>query len=633
MCGIAGILGDVNPSDIAKLRAMLAVMKYRGPDDWGAIMLDGAALGHRRLSVLDISRSGRQPMMSDDGRFQLTFNGEIYNYIELRKKLSKYFVFRTNTDSEVLLNAYRHWGDAFLEKLRGMYAFCIFDTLKKSAFLARDRFGQKSLCFHDNGTQLLFASEVKAILASGVEPKADKSTWSVYLASANYDHDHRTFFSGISQLRPGECANWSPQSGLIVRNYYSLIERVEERSISYLDAAEETRALMVDAAIQHMRSDVPVGISLSGGLDSSALVACFKEGGKLHDGVRAMFAHFGESYSEKLWVDKICQEFALSLSSFEFSCEEFKEYLSPMMWHLEGPIGGLMNCALTKVVKTARDCGITVLQDGSGVDEAFGGYRNHHNLFLNTLWANKSQRLEQALHDYARNWDVSYGAALLVASTNALNAPVTIDGTSPIRPDLLHPSVFGYMGEAKLNPSPLNVGEDPLLSSLCDFLQASKIPRNARMKDRSSMAFGIELRAPFLDHVLVEASLSLPKGYFFDRGRSKAIVRDALSDLIPHEVREAPKRSVHAPQGEWLKIEPMRGYVESIIYSESFADRGFFNPKQVQRSYKDFLEHGSPNSFFIWQWINVEEWFRTFIDQDSTVAQNPLCPELLRIAA
>jgi hypothetical protein len=249
------------------------------------------------------------------------------------------------------------------------------------------------------------------------------------------------------------------------------------------------------------------------------------------------------------------------------------------------------------------------------------------------LWANKSQRLEQALQDYARNWGVSYDAALLVANTNTLNAPVAIDGTSPIRPGLLHPSVFGYLSEAKLNRLPLNAGEDPLLSSLCDFLQASKIPRNARMKDRSSMAFGIELRAPFLDHVLVEASLSLPKDYFFNRGRSKAIVRDALSDLIPHEVREAPKRSVHSPQGEWLKIEPMRGYVESIIYSESFADRGFFNPKQVQRSYKDFLEHGSPNSFFIWQWINVEEWFRTFIDQDSTVVQNPLCPELRGIVA
>ena len=130
MCGMAGILGNVNPSDIVKLRNMLAIMKYRGPDDWDTIMLDGAMLGHRRLSVIDLSRSGQQPMTSDDGRFQLIYNGEIYNYLELRETLSKYYVFNTNTDSEVLLNAYRHWGDAFLEKLRGMFAFCIFDNIK-----------------------------------------------------------------------------------------------------------------------------------------------------------------------------------------------------------------------------------------------------------------------------------------------------------------------------------------------------------------------------------------------------------------------------------------------------------------------------------------------------------------------
>jgi len=238
-------------------------------------------------------------MFSPDGRFAMVYNGEIYNYKELRAELAPDFAFTSKTDSEVLLAAWMRWKEGCLERLNGMFAFCVYDTVERTAFFARDRFGQKPIYLTELDGRLIFASEVKALLAAGVKVRPDLDTWSRYLAAASYDDDASTYFAGITQLIPGECATWSMNSGLRRRRYYDIADHVEVRNVDAATAVAETHELLKDAARLHMRADVPVGVALSGGLDSSALLACLDDAGKLHDGVKCFSVEFGGEFSER----------------------------------------------------------------------------------------------------------------------------------------------------------------------------------------------------------------------------------------------------------------------------------------------------------------------------------------------
>ena len=620
MCGIAGILGTVEPADRARVAAMCAAQAHRGPDAERVSEVPGAVLGHRRLSIIDLSDRALQPMTV--GRHVLVFNGEIYNYRELRDELAPRHRFTTTSDSEVLLAAWAEWGEGCLERLNGMFAFCVYDTEDRAAFFARDRFGQKPLYLAEQNGRLLFASEVKALIAAGVPAKADLETWARYLYAASYDDGAATYFDGITQLEPGECARFAPGQGLKRRRYYDLAERIAARDIGDAEAAAETRALLVDAARIHMRADVPVGVSLSGGLDSSALLACLDLAGELHGGVRCVSVDFGGDLTERPWIEAAAGHHHLHSRIEGYTPAAFRADIQPMMWHLEGPIGGLMNCALAPVMAAARAEGLTVIQDGTGLDEAFGGYRNHHNLYLGLALRDGADHAEQAVDDYARNWDVSPDHARAAAKAALTQPGTAIDGTIPVRPELLDAGLA-----ALYRPSaPARTG-DPLRDALIDYLQVRKIPRNTRMKDRLSMAFGLELRLPFLDHRLVEFALSLPPRLLFLHGRSKSIVREALAGAMDDGVRLAAKRSIQAPQGPWLRREPMRSYVQGLLESESFADRGLFDVPKARAAFARFCNGAYDNSFFVWQWINVEEWFRMFIDGNATNAA-PLCAEL-----
>lgn len=623
MCGIAGILGRSDPIDtLERVRRMTRIQAHRGPDGEGVVAVPGAVLGHRRLSIIDLSERGAQPMTSDDGRHVVTYNGEIYNYREIRRELGG--PWRSDSDTEVLLAAFRRWGEDCLDRLDGMFAFCIHDTVTQESFLARDRFGQKLLVMAERHGEVLFASEIKALLAAGMPARPNMAVWGRYLAAASFDDDGDTFFADISQLQPGECAWVRPGRGIERRRWYDVSRRIAPRTkVTAQSAAVELRDLVADAARIHMRSDVPVGVSLSGGLDSSALLACLQLADSLHPSVHCYSVDFGADYSEKSWVDAAAAHHGLSAETRTFTPEAFHATLPAMMWHLEGPVGGLMNSGLSEVMAAARRDGVVVLQDGTGADEAFAGYRNMHDLHLGLLLERRAPEAETALAEYAANWGMDIDAARQSALA-ALGRPVTaIDGTVPVRPDLLLPR---WRDPAAARNQPQGTG-DRLRDRLAQWLQVAKIPRNMRMKDRLGMAYGIELRIPFLDHRVVEYGLSLPPDLWFLHGRSKSILREALKGAMDEEVRTAAKRSVHTPQGEWLRREPMRSYVRGLIESDSFAARGFFDVAAIRAAFQRFCTEGADNSFFVWQWINVEEWFRTFIDGDAVARPRPLCPE------
>jgi asparagine synthase (glutamine-hydrolysing) len=624
MCGIAGTIGKIDPDDAARVRRMTAIESHRGPDASRIECLPGAVLGHRRLSIIDLTERGIQPMRSNRGAW-LVFNGEIYNYRELRKELAQTYPFRTDTDSEVLLAAWERWGEGCLDRLNGMFAFCLYQPDTRTAFFARDRFGQKPLYLVERDGKLLFASEVKALLAAGVPARPNRAVWTRYLLRASYDDSADSFFEGVRQLMPGECAWFDPARGISYRRYYDLSTKVHRTTLARAEAAAHVRDLLIDVARLHMRADVPVGIALSGGLDSSALLASLELAGELHDGVKCFSVDFGEDLTERPWIEAAATHHHLQSQLFHYSREAFRADVRPMMWHLEGPIGGLMNCALAPVMAGARAAGIRVIQDGTGLDEAFGGYRNHHDLYLGLLIDRCDPGADAAIRDYSRNWQATEEGARSAASRALANVVTAIDGTQPVQLKLLDPRLLAELEEAD---SPRANADDALHRALIDYLQGSKIPRNNRMKDRLSMAYGLELRLPFLDYRLVEFALSLPAELYFSDGRSKAIVRDALEGVMDDRVRLAAKRSIQAPQGAWLKSEPMRTYVADIIASESFAERGLFDVGAAKEAFARFCQGEYENSFFVWQWINVEEWHRMFVDGDPLSEPDPLCREI-----
>ena len=334
---------------------------------------------------------------------------------------------------------------------------------------------------------------------------------------------------------------------------------------------------------------------------------------------------FGGDFSEARWFKAAAAHHDLSSTVLEYDNASFLAHMRPMMWQLEGPIGGLMNSALALVMAQAHYGGFKVIQDGTGLDEAFAGYRNHHNLWLGRLIASGAAGADRAVAEYAANWGTTPDKARQAALAELARPVTAIDGTVPTRPDLMRPEFLArHAGE---RPGVDSTG-DALKDQLVDYLQVRKVPRNTRFKDRLSMAYGLELRLPFLDHRLIELALSLPSEHYFLHGRSKSILREALAGAMDDAVRIAPKRSIQAPQGLWLRSEPMAGYVESLISSSSFADRGLFQVDKVKAAWAEFKTGKFDNSFFVWQWINVEEWFRTFVDADAVTTQVPLCPEL-----
>ena len=621
MCGIAGIIGPVLAEDAGTVRAMIAMLAHRGPNGRAVTGFAGATLGHSRLSIIDLSERAAQPMLSPDGRHAIVYNGEIYNYLELRRELEDGYHFRSESDTEVLLAAWQRWGEACLDRLDGMFAFCVFDIAERSAFFARDRFGQKPLFLASRAGRLYFASEVKALLAAGFEAQPDLSVWGRYLTTASYDDTAETFFAGITQLLPGECASCSGEGRIVRRRYYRLADHCRPLALDEAGAAERVRELMVDACRLHMRSDVPVGVMLSGGLDSASLLASLDLAGVLGPAVNCFSVDFGADLTERPWIEAAARRHGLASQVASFSPSRFAAGIRPMMWHQEAPIGGLMNCAFDALMQDAGARGVHVLQAGAGPDEIFGGYRNHHNLYLGLLLRAGRPDAEARIADYARNWGVDARTARAAAERELTESHTAIDGTVAVRPEALAPALRAG--------SPLPAAEvgtlgDPLRDSQLHYLQGSKIPLNTRMLDLLGMAYGIEIRLPFLDHRLVELGMALAPDLYFIEGRSKGIVRMALRGAMDDDVRLAAKRSIQAPQGRWLRSEPMASYVEGLITSESFAARGLFDVDACRQLFARFRGGEFDNSFFVWQWINTEEWFRIFIDGDPVKRPLPL---------
>jgi asparagine synthase (glutamine-hydrolysing) len=553
------------------LHSMLNSQRHRGPDAEGVYSdPEGlCVLGHNRLSIIDLSEAGRQPMKSADGRYVIVLNGEIYNYLELRRELESGYTFRTRTDTEVLLAAYAKWGEGCLDRLLGMFAFIIWDEHKKTAFVARDRFGVKPLYYHrrPDGT-VLAASEIKALHAAGVANAPNMRTWAGYLAHGSYGRPAETFLDGVDSLPAGHSMVWK-KGTLAIKKWYDLAERVgsemDLRSESVVE--EEYFELLKDSIKLRFRADVPVGVNLSGGLDSSILLGLVHEDQGPGSDVKAFTFTTGDAdYDEMPWVRQMLQRTKHELVECRLDAADVPALAADVAYYQDEPFGGLPTLAYAKVFEAASERSVTVLLDGNGMDEQWAGY------------------------DYYRNADNGNGHSLLQGTTD-----------SPVRPDCLNPEILA-MAERPETPTAF---PDALRKMQHRDATLTKIPRAMQFNDRISMRSSTELREPFLDHRLFELAMRQPAERKIADGTGKVMLRSIARRYLPQTLVEAPKRALQTPQREWLR-GPLVDWADDRIQAAIRGPLGgLLNAAKVSEAWEEYRNGASDNSFYVWQWVSV----------------------------
>lgn len=577
MCGISGIAGWGWQQ--AQLEAMVAIQHHRGPDDSGIYIEPSrkVGLGHNRLSIIDLSPAGHQPMSSHDGSLWIIFNGEIYNYLELRGELSDY-PYRTQTDTEAILAAYKCWGEKCLDHLIGMFAFLLWDDREQRLFAARDRFGVKPLYYHlrPDGT-LLVASEIKALHAAGVPASPDVVTWATYLTYGLYDHSERTFWKDVRSLPAGHAMTWQNDT-LQVWSWYDPAERVgpefDMRPVHIVQ--QEYLALLHESVRLRFRSDVPVGVNLSGGLDSSILLGVVQAVQGPESDVKAFTFVTGDPrYDELPWVQQMLDRTRHPSVICSLSPKDVPALACSVQHYQDEPFGGLPTLAYARLFEEARREGVIVLLDGQGMDEQWAGYEYYRH----------------SLSDGETN-------------EQRVRGPVQASHDPSVRTDCLVPG-FRMQAQAFRKSPPF---PDPLRDRQYLDARYRKIPRALRFNDRISMRSSTELREPFLDHRLFELALRQPPERKIAGGTHKKLLRQLAQPLLTEGVAEAPKRPLQTPQREWLRGDLKDWAHECIALALDTYGNVWLDRKAVQRAWQAYCEGTSDNSFYIWQWLNLGLW-------------------------
>ena len=562
MCGIVGIVG--NDFEANKTSEMLYVQKHRGPDYTEIWKDETCSLGHNRLAIIDLSKDSNQPFIDNSERYVLVYNGEIYNYLELKEELKYTYNFNTFSDTEVLIAAYLKWGKDCLHKLNGMFAFAIWDKKEKKMFAARDRFGVKPFYYTQKGSSLAFASEIKALHKLKITAKANKKVWANYFVYGSYGLPNETFYEAISQLPGGHYLEFQEEN-IQINKWYNFEKEIKKYTTeeSFEIVKEKYTQLLTDSIRLRFRADVPVGFNLSGGLDSSTLLA-FVNHVNQHktNNIKAYtFYTDDERYDELPWVEEMISLTNNSLQKIKLSFEDVEDFSKKIAYHQDEPYGGLPTIAYANIFKKAREHGTLVLLDGQGMDEQWAGY------------------------DY------------YLKSNNA-----TIQGVkkSPFRPKVLSSEVF-ELAEKPTYPTPFN---DEILDKQYRDLFFTKIPRALRFNDRISMAHSTELREPFLDYRLVEYAFAQPLEYKIKGGIQKYLLRDIVSEYLSDSITYAPKRPLQTPQREWLGNE-LKDFVTNEINKIEYSDFAtWFDIEQLKKEWDNYLEGDNQSSFHVWQWLN-----------------------------
>lgn len=644
MCGIAGII-EFNPSGRAqgvRLKRMRDAIRHRGPDDNGMIMTGRAALAHCRLSIIDLV-SGQQPMANADRSIWITFNGEIYNYRLLRTELARRGCrFVTKSDTEVILRAYEVFGDECVKYLRGMFAFAIWDERQQKLFLARDRIGIKPLYYAITDDEILFGSEIKAILAAdGIEPVFNRKILPEYLATRFVAGD-QTFFKGIHKLLPGHIFTWTPAQGIRLSRYWQLPEAIRETDLSHEQLAREVRARLEEAVRSHLVSDVPLGLFLSGGIDSSALAAIMAP---MMDGPLLTFSvAFAEpGYNEFRFARLAAQAVGAEHRELLLAPEAFFATLPRMIWHEDEPIAFPSSVSLNMVSRLAANH-VKVVLTGEGADELFLGY----NRYRVTAWNTRLGNLYQAAvpgrlaNSMPRLIERLPGSLRRYLSRSFLGQPAGIRS-------LFYENfaVFPRALQRRLFAATRRAG-DPYAESLHFYQQApggllermcyadlqTYLVELLMKQDQMSMAASIESRVPFLDHEFVEFAAAIPGRYKLRGLQTKAVLRRAVKDLVPREILTRGKMGFPVPLRGWFR-GTFSSLLDQWVLTPRALDRGLFDAEYVRQLVAEHRQGIRDHSDRLWMLVNLELWQRIFIEGErpERAAGNASTGEPLRAVA
>ena len=617
MCGIAGFWG---PPDPALLQAMNACIRHRGPDDDGFLAHPCASLGMRRLAIIDIE-GGRQPIGNEDGQVQCVYNGEIYNYRELRGELEAAgHHFRTKSDTEVIVHGYEEWGPDCFAHFNGMWAVALLDDRNGSPklLLARDHFGIKPLYYARAGNRLLWASEVKSLFQDrSLQTAASGQRIHDYLSAGFHDHVPDSFFEGVRQVPAATCA-LVDASGMTEHAYWR-----PELSTSGSADPDEFRALFEKSVQRRLVAEVPVGTCLSGGLDSSTIV-CFMsdlllkqvpDAVSMGDHLKTFSAVFdGDPIDERKYIELVLAATGAESHLVRPRAEQFLEEIAEVVWHQEEPMVSTGPYAQWCVMRKAHE-EVTVLLDGQGGDELLAGYVPYQFVYLRQLLRERAYGRFLAEGWAAR--DVLWPLLRRRLGERGKRFPAA----SLVRPEF----------RATVEPARDPRVRDDLKGRLLQDLTTFSLPSLLRYEDRNSMAFSIESRVPYLDQELVEWILRLPERAIIDRGWSRDILRKGLKGTLPDAIRlRRWKVGFTTPEFRWLRAE--RAWLQGLLRSPLFCSRPYWDGLAVAAAFDAICEDRLEEHPFIWRTVNLEVWLRTFFGPEGgTVTGRRPAAELARL--
>ncbi len=623
MCGITGFAGK--NYNRALLKKMNDSLIHRGPDEAGFYLGEGIGLAMRRLSIIDV-KSGHQPIANEDGTIRTIFNGEIYNFIELREELiKKGHRFRTDhSDTEVIVHAYEEYGENFVQKLNGMFAIAVWDEPKKKLLLYRDRIGEKPLYFWQTQNQIFFASEIKGILTLPFfTRKVNEKALFYYLSLKHAPREH-SFFKGIQSLDPGEKLVF--EKAKIKRSLYWEIDAAHPLRISEEEAAGELLRLLKSSVKYRMVSDVPLGAYLSGGVDSSAVV------GLMSKLVKKPVETFSLTYADnlpnkaqdELWAGRMAKKFHTKHRIYRMRAKEFQLDFENIVGAFDEPFGGTISTFfLSKLIRRH----VTVAVSGDGADELFGSYKAHRLAYpmmhLNRLLKKGADphRLTSAQKKLLAPFDNQIDYLLTIRSQNPSgwhsSLGVFLDSeknsllNSEIKKSLRNESILNYFQNAYKRTH-----SDDALNQVLQIECQNLLPDQVlTFVDRLSMAHSIEVRPPFLDHRLIEFAFRLPGRMKIKQGINKYILKKAVSGLLPSQLLHRPKEGFILPYHFWMQ-EYMCDKIKRLLSPKALAEHGYFNPAYVSQLLAGYQGGDLSQSNKVYLLLMFQVWWKKYIKNE-----------------
>jgi asparagine synthase (glutamine-hydrolysing) len=635
MCGFVGYVAHKNQNTSERLKASLQSIAHRGPDDEGVEVFDldnyELCVAHKRLSIIDLSANGHQPFIDLTGQFVIIYNGEVYNYRELRDELICLgHTFKTDSDTEVVLESWKAWGSDSWKKFIGMFSLVIYDKQNQELILVRDAFGIKPLYYSFDKGNLYFASEPKALITMlGKAPELNLQRSSDYLAYGLYDNNEQTFFEGIYQLMPAHYLKFDLNSASIGSPKRWWLPNIQERKdLSFEQAAVKLRELFLNNIRLHMRSDVPLGAALSGGLDSSAVVSAMRAispDSELHT---FTYVALGSDKNEEVWADQVVAHTKAKAHKIYVAPSELITDLDDMITRLGEPFGSTSIYAQYRVFKAARDAGIIVTLDGQGADELLAGYHGYPVSYLQSLlekkqWI-KAVRFIRAWTNWpGRNFSDAKAIIISAVTPDWVKNAIDIFFKNGPLPNWLNKDYLIKSGVCITPPRATfktKAGKKRrLVEQLRSALLGSGLAQLLRHGDRTSMRWSLESRVPFLTTELAEFLLSLPEEYLLSNdGQTKSVFREAMRGIVPNEILDRrDKIGFETPEYGWLR-EQMPLIRQWILEGPELP---FLNKKIALAEVESMMSGDTPYNRSAWRIINYCRW-SSLIYSDQSLMQN-----------